>query len=102
MLMCGIHHHLHVKKHFQFIDNALCSVIHIKRDGGSGDHAILLPSSALQLSKDESSDILDIVLLSFRHLPVLLHCFRSIFCLGQTADKIFICHIRTVKLFVHS
>ena len=50
MLMRGIHHHLHVKEHFQFINDALCSVIHIKRDGGSGNHAILLPSSALQLS----------------------------------------------------
>ena len=102
MLMRGIHHHLHVKEHFQFINDALCSVIHIKRDGGSGDHAVLLPSSALQLSKHETSYILDIVLLPFRHLPVLLHCFRSIFCLGQTADKIFICHIRAVKFFVHS
>ena len=60
------------------------------------------PFKVLQLSKHETSDILDIVLLPFRHLPVLLHCFRSIFCLGQTADKIFICHIRAVKLFVHS
>ena len=102
MLMRGIHHHFHVKEHFQFVNDSLCSVIHIKRDGGSGNHAVLLSASALQLSKHEASDILDIVLLPFRHLPVLLHCLCSIFCLGQTADKIFICHIRAVKLFIHS
>ena len=102
MLMCGIHHHLHVKEHFQFINDALRSVIHIKRDGRSGNYAVFLPASALQLSKHETSDILDIVLLPFRHLPILLHCLRSIFCLGQTADKIFVCHIRAVKLFIHS
>ena len=102
MLMGGIHHHLHVKEHFQFINDALCPIIHVKRDGGSGYHAVFLPPSALQLSKYKASDILDIVLLSLRHLPILLHCFCSMLCLGQTADKIFICHIRAVKLFIHS
>lgn len=58
------------KEHLNLLDDIRCGVIHVQRQTGAGEDTVLFPASVFEGSKNETTHILDVILLRLSQLPV--------------------------------
>ena len=90
------------REHFELVDHVRRGIVHVQREAGTRNDAVLLAPAVPEQAHDEAAHILDVVLLGLGELSVLLDRFRCAPRRGDPIPKLLKCQRDPVPPAFHA